>query len=191
MSSLQTQGVALLELAHGGHATRVIEQHDVHAPASQEAEVAFVRPGVAGHGGRHAVAGCWPAPRTKPARQAAKAFDAAYGAKFPKAAAKITDDLDQLLAFYDYPAEHWVHLRTTNPTIESTLRHVKAPDQGHQGPGSRAAGLAMAFKPIQSAQDHWRLVNAPNLVALARAGATFINGQLVERPGEEAQPEAA
>jgi hypothetical protein len=44
----------------------------------------------------------------------------------------------------------------------------------------------MAFKPIQSAQDHWRLVNAPNLVALARAGATFINGQLVERPGEEA-----
>jgi hypothetical protein len=49
----------------------------------------------------------------------------------------------------------------------------------------------MAFKLIQSAQDHWRLVNAPHLVALVRAGATFINGKLVERPGEEAQPEAA
>ena len=49
----------------------------------------------------------------------------------------------------------------------------------------------MTFKLIQSAQDHWRLVNAPHLVALVRAGATFINGKLVERPGEEAQPEAA
>jgi hypothetical protein len=60
-----------------------------------------------------------------------------------------------------------------------------------KGPGSRAAGLAMAFKLIESAQDHWRMVNAPHLVALVRAGATFINGKLVERPGEEAQPEAA
>jgi putative transposase len=58
-------------------------------------------------------------------------------------------------------------------------------------PGSRAAGLAMAFKLIESAQDHWRMVNAPHLVALVRAGATFINGKLVERPGAEAQPEAA
>jgi hypothetical protein len=49
----------------------------------------------------------------------------------------------------------------------------------------------MAFKLIESAQHHWRLVNAPQLVALVRAGATFINGKLVERPGEEAQPEAA
>jgi hypothetical protein len=54
-----------------------------------------------------------------------------------------------------------------------------------------AAGLAMAFKLIESAQDHWRMVNAPHLVALVRAGATFINGQLVERPGGEAQSEAA
>ena len=46
-----------------------------------------------------------------------KAFDAAYGAKFPKAAAKITDGIEELLAFYDYPAEHWVHLRTTNPIV--------------------------------------------------------------------------
>ena len=54
-----------------------------------------------------------------------------------------------------------------------------------------AAGLALAFKLIESAQDHWRMVNAPHPVALVRAGATFINGKLVERPAEEAQPEAA
>ena len=58
-------------------------------------------------------------------------------------------------------------------------------------PGSRAAGLAMAFKLIEAAQDRWRAVNAPHLVALVRAGATFINAKLVERPGEDAQPEAA
>jgi hypothetical protein len=57
--------------------------------------------------------------------------------------------------------------------------------------GSRAAGLAMAFKLIESAQDHWRMVNAPHLVALVRAGATFINGKFADRPREQAQPAAA
>jgi len=141
-------------------------------------------------GAKKALAEIWGAEDKTHARQAARAFDAAYGTKFPKAAAKITGDLDQLLAFYDYPAEHWVHLRTTNP-IESTFATVRHRTKVTKGPGSRAAGLAMAFKLIQSAQDHWRLVNAPHLVALVRAGATFINGKLVERPGEEAQPEAA
>jgi transposase-like protein len=107
-----------------------------------------------------------------------------------KAAAKITDDEEELLAFYDYPCEHWVHLRTTNP-IESTFATVRHRTKITKGPGSRAAGLAMAFKLIESAQDRWRAVNAPHLVALVRAGATFINGKLVERPGEEAQAEAA
>jgi transposase-like protein len=119
-----------------------------------------------------------------------KAFEAAYGAKFPKAVAKITGDLDQLLAFYDYPAEHWVHLRTTNP-IESTFATVRHRTKITKGPGSRAAGLAMAFKLIESAQDRWRAVNAPHLVALVRAGAIFINGKLIERPGQDSQPEAA
>jgi transposase-like protein len=50
-----------------------------------------------------------------------KAFEAAYGAKFPKATVKITDDLEELLTFYDYPAEHWVHLRTTNPVVICSL----------------------------------------------------------------------
>jgi len=141
-------------------------------------------------GAKKALAEIWGAEDKDHARAAAKAFEAAYGAKFPKAAAKITDDLDQLLAFYDYPAEHWVHLRTTNP-IESTFATVRHRSKVTKGPGSRAAGLAMAFKLIESAQDHWRMVNAPHLVALVRAGATFTNGKLVERPAEDQQPEAA
>lgn len=116
--------------------------------------------------------------------RAAKAFADAYGAKWPKAVAKITEDLDVLLAFYDYPAEHWVHLRTTNP-IESSFATVRLRQRVTKGPGHRAAGIAMAFKLIQSAQTRWRAVNAPHLVALVRAGARFENGKLVERPEQE------
>ena len=124
------------------------------------------------------------------APDAVKAFEAAYGAKFPKAVAKITDDLDQLLAFYDYPAQHWVHLRTTNP-IESTFATVRNRSKITKGPGSRAAGIAMAFKLIEAAQSRWRAVNAPHLVALVRAGAKFHNGKLVERPDDTTDEEEA
>ena len=117
------------------------------------------------------------------ATAAVKAFEADFGAKFPKAVAKITDDIDTLLAFYDFPAEHWIHLRTTNP-IESTFATVRLRQRVTKGPGSRAAGIAMAFKLMESAQARWRAVNAPHLVALVRAGATFVNGKLVERPDE-------
>jgi putative transposase len=117
---------------------------------------------------------------------AARAFAAEFGSKWPKAAAKITDDLDVLLAFYDYPAEHWIHLRTTNP-IESTFATVRLRQRVTKGPGSRSAGVAMAFKLIESAQTRWRCVNAPHLVALVRAGATFTNGELVERPDDQDQ----
>jgi putative transposase len=81
------------------------------------------------------------------------------------------------------PAEHWIHLRTTNP-IESTFATVRLRTRVTKGPGSRAAGVAMAFKLIESAQHRWRAVNAPNLVFLVRAGARFENGKLVERPDE-------
>ena len=117
------------------------------------------------------------------ARAATQAFSQAYGAKFPKAVAKIIDDLDVLLEFYNYPAEHWVHLRTTNP-IESTFATVRHRTKVTNGPGFRAAGLAMAFKLIEAAQARWRAVNAPHLVALVRAGATFHRGKLIERPVE-------
>ena len=141
-------------------------------------------------GAKKALAEIWNAEDKDHAHAAVKAFAAAYGAKFPKAAAKITDDEEELLAFYDYPAQHWIHLRTTNP-IESTFATVRLRTKVTKGHGSRAAALGMAFKLIESAQNRWRAVNAPHLVALVRAGATFINGRLVERPGENAEPEAA
>ncbi|MFI6797609.1 IS256 family transposase [Streptosporangium canum] len=114
------------------------------------------------------------------ASKAIKTFERQYGAKFPKAVKKIVDDADVLLAFYDYPAEHWIHLRTTNP-IESTFSTVRLRTKVTRGAGSRAAALAMTFKIIESAQQRWRSVNAPHLVALVHAGARFERGVLVER----------
>ena len=105
-------------------------------------------------GAKKALAEIWNAEDRRHALDAVTRFKAAYGAKFGKAIAKITDDIEELLAFYDFPAEHWIHLRTTN-------------------------------------QIRWRAVNAPHLVALVRAGATFEAGKLVERPDEHPQPEAA
>ena len=115
------------------------------------------------------------------AQLAIKAFEIDYGAKYPKAVAKIVEDADVLLEFYKYPAEHWVHLRTTNP-IESTFATVCLRTKVTKGPGSRAAGIAMAYKLIDAAQTRWRAVNAPHLVALVRAGAVFHKGKLLERP---------
>jgi transposase-like protein len=154
------------------------------------ANVLAALPKSAHPGAKKALAEIWNAEDKPHALAAVKAFEAAYGVKFPKATVKITGDVEELLAFYDYPADHWVHLRTTNP-IESTFATVRHRTKVTKGPGSRAAGLAMAFKLIESAQDRWRCVNAPHLVALVRAGASFINGKLVERPGQDAQPEAA
>jgi len=141
-------------------------------------------------GAKKALAEIWGAQDGDHARAAADRFADLYGAKFGKAVAKVSDDLDQLLAFYAYPAEHWVHLRTTNP-IESTFATVRHRTRVTKGPGSRAAGLAMAYKLIEAAQDRWRAVNAPHLVALVRNGATFINGQHVERPEDQTTKTAA
>ncbi len=113
--------------------------------------------------------------------KAIKTFAQLYGAKFPKAVKKITDDEAELLAFYDFLAEHWIHLRTSNP-IESTFATVRLRTKVTRGAGSRTAALAMVFKLVESAQQRWRAVNAPPLVALVRAGARFERGQLVERP---------
>ncbi|MGV1089620.1 MAG: IS256 family transposase [Mycobacterium sp.] len=134
-------------------------------------------------GAKAALAEIYNAEDKQHARSAARAFADLYGAKWPKAVAKITEHLDVLLSFYDFPAEHWIHLRTTNP-IESTFATVRLRQRVTKGPGSRAAGIAMAFKLIESAQARWRAVNAPHLVALVRAGAVFEKGKLVERPAE-------
>ncbi|WP_405678691.1 IS256 family transposase [Streptomyces sp. NBC_01511] len=115
------------------------------------------------------------------AAKAVAAFAKQYGAKYPKVVKRLTDDEEELLAFFDFPAEHWIHLRTTNP-IESTFATVRLRTKVTKGAGSRAAALAMVFKLIESAQERWRAVNAPHLVALVRAGARFERGHLVERP---------
>jgi putative transposase len=146
------------------------------------ANVLYALPTSAQPGARAALAEIWNAEDREHAEAAARSFVAEYGTNWPKAVAKLTDDLD-VLEFYNYPAEHWVHLRTTNPT-ESTFATVRLRQRVTKGPGSRAAGVAMAFKLLESAQQRWRAVNAPHLVALVRAGARFEKGLLVERPDE-------
>ena len=116
------------------------------------------------------------APDRESALQDIERFSDEYGARYPKAVDSLTKDQDQLLTFFDFPAEHWIHLRTTNP-IESSFATVKARTKKTKGAGSRNAGLAMAFKLLLSAEKRWRRLNAPHLVALVRAGVKFANGQ--------------
>jgi putative transposase len=140
-------------------------------------------------GARKALAEIRDAPDRDHAERAVEAFARDYGVKWPKAVAKIVDDAEELLCFFDFPAEHWVHLKTSNP-IESTFSTVRLRTRVTKGPGSKAAGLAMAFKLLEAAQDRWRAVNGPHLVALVRAGARFDKGVLIERP-DEVQEDAA
>jgi len=114
------------------------------------------------------------------AEAAVDRFQETYGAKYPKAVEKLLKDREVLLSHFDFPAEHWIHLRSTN-AIESTFATVRLRTKKTKGAGSRAAGLAMAYKLLDAAQARWRCVNAPHLVALVRAGATFVDGLKVER----------
>jgi transposase-like protein len=124
------------------------------------------------------------------AEKALESFVKDYEAKWPKATEKVVKDSEELLAFFDFPAEHWIHLKTTNP-IESTFATVRLRTKVTKGSGSRAAGLAMAYKLIESAQTRWRMVNAPHLVALVRAGVKFEKGVMVERTDEQDKEVAA
>lgn len=112
-------------------------------------------------------------------KQADKAFDLfvqTYEAKYPRAVACLTKDRDVLLTFYDFPAEHWTHLRTTNP-IESTFATVRLRHNKTKGNGSRAACLAMVFKLAESAQKRWRRLNGHALIPDVIAGVTFTDGE--------------
>jgi putative transposase len=124
------------------------------------------------------------------AERAIQALVSDYGAKWPKAVAKVTDDAEALLCFFDYPAEHWLHLRTTTP-IESSFSPVRARTRVTKGPGNKDAGLAMVCKLLEAAEGRWRAVNGPHLVALVRAGASFERGKLVERAEPDHQQQEA
>jgi transposase-like protein len=116
------------------------------------------------------------APDRQSALEEMVVFEKAYGTRYAKAVETLTKDQDRMLTFFDFPAEHWLHLRTTN-AIESTFATVKARTKKTKGAGSRKAGLAMAFKLLLAAEQHWRKVNAPHLVALVKAGVEFPNGE--------------
>ena len=145
---------------------------------------------------RQALAEIYNAEDKTHARAAAKAFAAEFGAKWPKAAAKITDDLDVLLAFYDYPAEHWIHLRTTNP-IESTFATVRLRHPGHQGPrlpGRRRRDGVQADRvspdPVADASTHptsspWSAPAPPSSTAnSSNDPTTKINKEVISKRRE-------
>jgi transposase-like protein len=103
-----------------------------------------------------------------------------YGAKYPKACACLRKDRDVLFTFYDFPAEHWVHLRTTNP-IESTFATVRHRSRQTKGCGSRTATLTMVFKLTREAEKRWRKVNGYPLLAKVLRGVEFQDGIELEK----------
>jgi transposase-like protein len=117
----------------------------------------------------------WMAATKQDAVKAMEKFAATYQAKYPKAVECLLKDKEELLAFYDFPAEHWQHLRTSNP-IESTFATVRLRTSKTKGAGSRVACLAMAFKLVESAQNHWRKLNGSVLLPEVIAGVVFEDG---------------
>ena len=117
----------------------------------------------------------WMAATRAEADRAFDLFVATYQAKYPKATGCLSKDRDVLLTFYDFPAEHWIHLRTTNP-IESTFATVRLRHRRTKGSGSRTACLTMVFKLMQSAAKRWRLLNGSQLLPEVIAGVQFIDG---------------
>jgi putative transposase len=110
--------------------------------------------------------------------EATKAFNSFledYQAKYPKATECLAKDRDALLAFYDFPAEHWRHLRTTNP-IESTFATIRLRHRRTKGSGSRIASLTMMFKLAESAAKKWRLLNGHELLPDVIQGVVFQDG---------------
>jgi transposase-like protein len=117
----------------------------------------------------------WMADTREHANQAFDLFRKTYEAKYPKAVECLTKDREVLLAFYDFPAEHWIHLRTTNP-IESTFATVRLRTKRTKGCGSRIACLTMVYKLMQSASKRWRLLNGTQVLVEVLRGTIFIDG---------------
>lgn len=109
------------------------------------------------------------------AARAADAFEAEYGAKYPKAVTSLRRDFEQLLTFFDFPAEHWKHLRTTN-LIESPFATVRLRTRVTKGAGSRTKAITMTFKLLEMAQQRWRRINGPALLPLVVNGVKYRDG---------------
>ena len=117
----------------------------------------------------------WMAPTRADGHKAFEAFVEMFEAKYPKATACLKKDREVLLTFYDFPAEHWAHIRTTNP-IESVFATVRLRHRKTKGSGSRVACLAMVFKLMESASKKWRALNGSTLLADVIAGSQFADG---------------
>ena len=130
----------------------------------------------------------WMAETKKDAVKAFDAFVETYHIKYDRAAACLTKDRDALLAFYDFPAEHWKHLRTTNP-IESTFATVRHRTIRSKGCLSNKTALAMVFKLVEGAQKSWRRIDGHNQLPKLILGVKFTDG--IEVFGASAAPQAA
>lgn len=130
------------------------------------------------------------APTRADAETAIATFAAEYQAKYPKAVASLERDREKLLTYFDLPAEHWIHLRTTNP-VESPFSTVRLRQRVTKGAGSRTKGLMMAFKLLEMAEQRWRKLNAAHLLPLVRAGVKFVDGVQQERPDRRPVKDAA
>ena len=117
----------------------------------------------------------WMAETREQARKAFDLFVVTFKAKYAKAVECLAKDRDALLRFYDFPAEHWVHLRTTNP-IESTFATVRLRTRRTKGCGSRMACLTMVFKLVQCAERHWHRLNSKELIVEIIRGVKFVDG---------------
>ena len=109
-----------------------------------------------------------------------------YQAKYPKATDCLVKDREALLSFYDFPAEHWAHIRTTNP-IESMFATVRLRHRRTKGSGSRDASLSMVWKLSEQAERHWRRLNGSELIVHVLEGRRFIDGEMIEagQPADE------
>jgi putative transposase len=132
----------------------------------------------------------WQAATREEALAAFKRFTDTYSARYPKATEKLTKDSDELLAFYNFPAEHWQHLRTTNP-IESTFATVRHRTTRTRNCVSRPTFLGLAFKLIESAEQSWRRIRAPEKIASLLGGISFKDGLPVTDSTPAQQPLAA
>ena len=113
------------------------------------------------------------------ALKAYKSFVSLYQAKYPRACECLTKDKEDLFTFYDFPAEHWIHIRTTNP-IESTFATVRLRTKRTKGCGSRKATLMMVFKLVEQAERRWRKLNKHEYIPLVVQGNQFIDGVLAD-----------